>query len=58
MDKVSVATTDTVSTTVGKTYQFVVAQSVNGRGMTDTMKKGIKIPVLVKNRSETHKKKA
>jgi len=58
MDKVPVASTDTVSITVGKTYQFVVAQSVNGRGMTDTMKKGIKIPVLVKNRSETHKKKA
>jgi len=34
MDKVSVATTDTVGITVRKTYQFVVKQSVNGRGVT------------------------
>ena len=50
MDKVSVATTDTVSTNVCRTYQIVVAQSVNGRGMSDTMKNDIKIPIIVKNR--------
>ena len=56
MDKVSVATTDTVGITVGETYQFVVTQSVNGRGMPDMMKNGLKIPVIVENRPETHKK--
>jgi len=48
MDKVSVATTDTVGITVGKIYQIVVKQSVNERGMPDTMKNGIKIQVMVK----------
>lgn len=56
MDKVSDATTDTVGITVGKTYLIVVKQSVNGRGMPDTMKNGIKIQVMAKNRPETHKK--
>ena len=57
MEKMPVTTTDTVSITGKRTHQFIVAHSVNGRGMPDAMKNGIKILVMVKNRPEKHKKK-
>ncbi len=56
MEKMPVATTNTISITGKKTHQLLVAHSVNGRGMPDTMKNGIKILVMAKNRTEIHKK--
>ena len=57
MEKMPVATTNTVSITQKHTYQLTVIQSVNGTGMPIPMKNGFKIPVIVKNRPEKHKKK-
>jgi len=57
MEKMPVATKDTISMTHKYTYQLPVIQSVNGKDMPVTMKNDIKTWVIVKNRPEKHKEK-
>ena len=57
MEKMPVATKDTVIMIQKNTYQSSVMQSVNGKGMPVMMKNDIKMRVIVKNRPKKHKKK-
>lgn len=57
MEKMPVATKDTISMIQKNTYQLPVIQSINGKGMPIPMKNDIKTRVIVKNRPEKHKEK-
>ena len=57
MEKMPVATKDTISMIQKNTYQLSEIQSVNGKGMPAAMKNDIKTWKIVKNRPEKHKEK-